>query len=235
MFAARSSREQQQRPPPSPRRRRPNESTYWVNDSLLAGEHPMASSRRSSSRGDGDDYGETKRRRVRSYLDCGISCFVDLTYPGEREDYEEILREEASARKNKMASTELPGAADDDGNDRIVYRRIPVPDFGVPESKESMKRILDTIDDAITRKHQNVYVHCRGGIGRTGTVVGCYLVRHRGGGGSEDANKSNNKEYSGKDALEEVNRLFQSSARSRESSYSPETSEQMRFVEEWEE
>jgi protein-tyrosine phosphatase len=23
-----------------------------------------------------------------------------------------------------------------------------------------------------------VYVHCRGGRGRTGTVVGCYLVRH---------------------------------------------------------
>jgi len=23
-----------------------------------------------------------------------------------------------------------------------------------------------------------VYVHCLGGIGRTGTVVGCYLVRH---------------------------------------------------------
>jgi protein-tyrosine phosphatase len=23
-----------------------------------------------------------------------------------------------------------------------------------------------------------VYVHCKGGIGRTGTVAGCYLVRH---------------------------------------------------------
>lgn len=25
---------------------------------------------------------------------------------------------------------------------------------------------------------QTVYVHCYGGIGRTGTVVGCWLVRH---------------------------------------------------------
>jgi protein-tyrosine phosphatase len=40
-----------------------------------------------------------------------------------------------------------------------------------------MLRVLDTIDTAVAQG-QSVYVHCAGGIGRTGTVVGCYLVRH---------------------------------------------------------
>ena len=30
----------------------------------------------------------------------------------------------------------------------------------------------------VPKTGRGVYVHCAGGIGRTGTVVGCYLVRH---------------------------------------------------------
>ena len=37
--------------------------------------------------------------------------------------------------------------------------------------------ILDKIDDDLAAGH-NIYVHCWGGVGRTGTVVGCWLVRH---------------------------------------------------------
>ena len=40
-----------------------------------------------------------------------------------------------------------------------------------------MRSILDAIDAAVSQGRR-VYVHCRAGIGRTGTVVGCYLVRH---------------------------------------------------------
>ena len=40
-----------------------------------------------------------------------------------------------------------------------------------------MKRILDDVDEAIAGGGLT-YVHCWGGIGRTGTVVGCWLVRH---------------------------------------------------------
>ena len=40
-----------------------------------------------------------------------------------------------------------------------------------------MVRILNQIDLCI--KYDNpVYLHCWGGKGRTGTVVGCYLARH---------------------------------------------------------
>ena len=41
----------------------------------------------------------------------------------------------------------------------------------------AMRELLDHIDVA-QQRGQRVYRHCWGGIGRTGTVVGCYLVRH---------------------------------------------------------
>jgi protein-tyrosine phosphatase len=40
-----------------------------------------------------------------------------------------------------------------------------------------MKTILDVIDSQLAQQRP-VYVHCWGGRGRTGTVVGCYLARH---------------------------------------------------------
>ena len=40
-----------------------------------------------------------------------------------------------------------------------------------------MNAVLDMLDTAL-QAGQAVYLHCWAGIGRTGTVVGCYLVRH---------------------------------------------------------
>ena len=40
-----------------------------------------------------------------------------------------------------------------------------------------MREVLDAIDASLEARLP-VYVHCYGGIGRTGTVVGCWLVRH---------------------------------------------------------
>jgi protein-tyrosine phosphatase len=90
--------------------------------------------------------------RIGQVLGVGITCFVDLTQEGDLPPYTSSLPE------------------------GITYHRRPIRDFDIP-TREDMRRILDTIDASIANG-QKVYVHCHGGIGRTGTVVGCYLVRH---------------------------------------------------------
>jgi protein-tyrosine phosphatase len=52
----------------------------------------------------------------------------------------------------------------------------PIVDLGTT-TVPHMTRILDDVDAALA-DDRSVYVHCWGGIGRTGTVVGCWLVRH---------------------------------------------------------
>ena len=168
---------------------RPNPNCYWVTENLIAGEYPGAVGGEEES-----------RDKLRKYIDCGVDFFVDLTEEGEKVPYQQLVKEEAMK-----------------ANARVRYRRLPVEDFGTP-SKGEMKQILDTIDAAIA-EGRTVYVHCRGGIGRTGTTVGCYLARHG---------------YNGEEALVTVNRLFQNSDRSLMSSSSPETRAQMAMVAQWE-
>ena len=89
-----------------------------------------------------------------------------------------------------------------------------MPDFGIPGIGQ-MRMILDTIDEAIAAG-RTVYVHCYAGVGRTGTVIGCYLVRH--GSSAGDALAS----------LAEWRRGIPTERR-----ISPETEEQRRFVRAW--
>ena len=96
--------------------------------------------------------------RLRCLIALGISTFVDLTAPADRmTPYEELLEELA----------EEVGSA---------LRRIslPITDMGIPETGETMRVILESIRES-TSCAPAVYVHCWGGIGRTGTVVGCWL------------------------------------------------------------
>ena len=83
---------------------------------------------------------------------AGVTVFVDLTHP----------------------SDPLPSYAPFlNGAHRIAH---PIPDMGTPTAGHVMQ-ILDDVDD-IRGGGGTAYVHCWGGIGRTGTIVGCWLVRH---------------------------------------------------------
>jgi len=64
-----------------------------------------------------------------------------------------------------------------------------------------------------------VYVHCWGGVGRTGLVIGCWLSRHCGDGAA------------GLIRLRELWRHYAKSANRR----SPETKEQERYIIDWKE
>ena len=137
------------------------------------------------------------RRKVARLLAAGITCFVDLTEAGEG------LRPYW-----QLAQAAGPPEA------QIDHQRWPIRDFGVP-SVAHMAGILGAIEQALARNHV-VYLHCWGGIGRTGTVVACYLVRR---GLSADAALNR---------LAELRRGTPDSHRR-----SPETDEQHAFVRAW--
>jgi hypothetical protein len=143
------------------------------------------------------------REKLRTVLDAGVTVFVDLTHPPELDPYEHALREEGEARR--LA---------------IQYHRLPIVDNDVPEP-ERMAEILDTIA-AAEAAGCTVYVHCWGGVGRTGTVVGCYLVR---------------KGISGANALEQVQALFSTMSpeklKRHAATGSPQTGAQREFIRGW--
>ena len=82
-----------------------------------------------------------------------------------------------------------------------------------------MASILDAVDNAIAGGG-TVYVHCWGGVGRTGTVVGCWLVRH---GITGDA------------ALAQLGQWWNGVEKADRKPTSPETSEQHAYVRNWQE
>ena len=57
----------------------------------------------------------------------------------------------------------------------LDYVRFPIRDMSTP-SAPLMLAILDAISAAVAAGRR-VYVHCWGGVGRTGTVMGCWYVR----------------------------------------------------------
>lgn len=55
--------------------------------------------------------------------------------------------------------------------------RLPIRDTGTPSSMSELAALLASIEAEI-QSGGSVVIHCNGGLGRTGTVAGCYLVDH---------------------------------------------------------
>ena len=172
-----------------PRVRGPIPNSYRLLDGrLIAGEYP------------GDRHAGPAREKLGALLDSGVTCFLDLTEAHELRPYDAILAEEAEAR-----------------GVHARHVRLPIADVSVPRAPDQMRVILDTID-AELQANGKVYVHCWGGVGRTGTVVGCHLVRSG---------------MSGDEALARVSELFKSMEKYPRRRRSPETDEQDAYVRSW--
>ena len=98
------------------------------------------------------------KKRLNSLLESGTTSFLDLTVEGELPPYSQLI--ELISSDSKI----------------IKYKRIPIQDMSTPKKTE-MEEILNYIDQEISAG-EKIYVHCLRGLGRTGIVIGCYLVRH---------------------------------------------------------
>ena len=139
------------------------------------------------------------RHRIDKLIEAGFDTFIDLTRLNETIPYEHILQEEA-----RLYGIE------------VEHQRFPIGDFGLP-TPEQMNLILDMIDVSL-QTGRKIYLHCWGGIGRTGTTVGCYLVR-RGSTGEE--------------ALRQLAEWWRTVPKSQIHPHSPETHAQAEFIRNW--
>jgi hypothetical protein len=172
----------------------PFAKSYWViPGKLLAGQYP------------GHLQPELASARIHALYDCGIRHVINLM------EAEEV---DSQGRPFVPYLEPLRTAAAPSG-ETIGWNRYPIRDGGIPEPA-AMTAILDDIDRAL-ENDRGVYVHCWGGKGRTGTVIGCYLIRH--GLASKDI------------AIQTIRELRQGIQPYEDS---PETSQQRSFVQAWE-
>ena len=177
----------------------PTERSYWVVDGrLAAGAYPGKAGRGSL---------EQVPEVLEKLLEAGIDTFVNLT-----QDDSAVFPHGTDVHLTRY----LPAVAD-----RAEVLACPIPDMGLPDGgPDEMKEILDAVDLALD-SGRNVYVHCWGGSGRTGMVVGCWLRRH---GLAEP-----------EEVLEVLQDLRTSGDRNGGHKDTPQTPDQRWMVESWEE
>ncbi len=129
---------------------RPFGNSYWLwTGRVLAGEHPGLLGT------------EAMAERLAALAEAGITHFVDLTSPHDPVPPYQPL---PLALSGPEAATAPPAQ-------RLSH---PITDFGVP-TVASMQAILNDVQNALDQGGK-VYLHCRAGIGRTGTVAATWLV-----------------------------------------------------------
>lgn len=172
-----------------PDKARPFPMSYWVRPGrLMAGFYP------------GDLAPAQARIKQRALLGARVTDIWDLVHPSDHlEPYAALLSEEAAALGL-----------------RVERHAAPIRDLSAP-SPDQLRQTLDGIDAAL-EQGRVVYVHCWGGIGRTGVVVGAWLVRHG---------------MTGEEALAFIARQVQETPNAHR--VSPETHEQRALVLAWRE
>lgn len=140
----------------------------------------------------GDKDEAIAKRKIEQMYHFGIRHFIDLTEEGELRPYSYLLPK------------------------GTTYTRFPIRDCGVPTSIEDVQYLLLRIEE-LKKMEGYVYLHCWGGVGRTGTIVACYISQ-------------NWEEPDLNHTLEVLRRHFSEMPKSAYRK-TPETNEQVNFIE----
>ena len=121
---------------------------YWVNG-------PWPGKVALSARPRGDDWLPDE---IASWKKAGVASVLSLLTPDEVRDLG-LTKEPAESRSQGLS-----------------FHSFPVPDRQVPESEAKLNAVLTESVSAL-KAGKNLLIHCRQGIGRTGLVAACLLVR----------------------------------------------------------
>lgn len=98
-----------------------------------------------------------RQRQLKLYTDFGINTFIDLTEEGEMPPYSVLLP--YNCRRHSF----------------------PLKNGGVPEDMSLVESVMRAISDALQENPETkIYIHCVGGVGRTGMLVACYYLYFHG-------------------------------------------------------
>ncbi len=89
----------------------------------------------------------------------GVHIVLSLLTPDEERDLD--LRDEASAARELC----------------LDFYSFPIADRQVPTPEAKLGEILDTMNKALSTG-RNVLIHCRQGVGRSGLVAACWLIKN---------------------------------------------------------
>ena len=135
---------------------------------------------------------ESSYAKLKHFESFGITHFVDLTEVGELQPYESLLYKGAKCF------------------------RFPIKDESIPQSTEDVRGLIAKITKVIKDSPKaKVYIHCWGGVGRTGLIVGCLL------------GELYRKNYD--ETLKMLEQLFMACPKSAKR-HTPETAEQHQFI-----
>ncbi|KAJ7453951.1 protein-tyrosine phosphatase-like protein [Mycena galericulata] len=178
-------------------RPRPIPNSYWATPHLIACEYPWCPASASTA-----GFQNPSKPKLDALLKAGVRTFIDLTECEELVPYTSQLLVRASLLNIDEKE--------------IEYHRFPIRDRSLPESVNYMYKVMSVLRDNEERDRITA-VHCRGGIGRTGMVIGCWLVES---GLAKD----------GGEALEIIARKWRGVAKCVIYPHSPETGPQFEFV-----
>ena len=132
-----------------------------------------------------------RMRQLKLFTDFGINYFLDLTENGEMPPYVPFL------------------------TNSIGRHTFPIPNGCIPHSVRWVVDLFRILNGVLNKPETKLYIHCHGGVGRTGTIVTCYYIYFKG--------------MPADDALAEMRRRYATHGRSAWMS-APETEAQLSFI-----